>query len=182
MSKLQIRGEIEAVNEYGIRIKGDWYNYSKYPGKTVQDLPTHDRGETVIVQVNDKWIDRLAVVDPFEEDAPAARVRHSGRTKTVDFPAAGNDTTRGVQLIEAPVTNGTNGNYRKLMDGPMPARSERPAAASSGLTKDEQICRQCCVKAAAEAYQPTGDEPYETALAVITIARELEAWCMGRAA
>jgi hypothetical protein len=177
-TKTHVRGEIEAVNDFGLRIRGDWFNYSKYPGKTVADLAGHDRGDFVDLVVNDKWIDQLMIdpnrgADPYEEPV-AARVRYAGRDKVVDFPAAGNDTRRsGVREFDD-VT-------RQMVPAGTTVAKQRSSAAA-GLPKEEQICRQCCLKAAAEAYQPTGEEPFEVAIAVISIAKEFEAWAMGRMA
>jgi hypothetical protein len=55
-----ITGEVEAVNERGVKVNGAWLNFSKFA-----DVPRPEAGQTVAVTVRgDRWVQGLRVLTP----------------------------------------------------------------------------------------------------------------------
>ncbi len=50
----KIKGVVEVVNEKGIKIDGEWYNFSKY-----NRVETPSEGDEVEIEVREKWIKSL---------------------------------------------------------------------------------------------------------------------------
>src|SRR4051812_19226387 len=68
-AKQTIRGEVEQVNEKGVKIAGAWWNFSKYHA-----VPQPYRDELVELTVTEgtNWIEALVVI----EDSKGVAVRH----------------------------------------------------------------------------------------------------------
>src|SRR5689334_15591148 len=78
-----IRGEVEAVNEKGVRIGGAWYNFSRY-----HSVPSPYRDELVELTVleGEPWIERLVVL----EDSKGCTVtRQPNPDPAPDMPCVG---------------------------------------------------------------------------------------------
>ena len=78
-----IRGEVEAVNEKGVRIGGAWYNFSRY-----HSVPSPYRDELVepTVPEGEPWIERLVVL----EDSKGCTVLHQPEADPApDLPRGG---------------------------------------------------------------------------------------------
>jgi hypothetical protein len=57
-----IRGTVEAVNDKGVKVDGEWYNFSKYDEV---DIP--NEGDEVELEVAGKWIKNLTFIEERRE-------------------------------------------------------------------------------------------------------------------
>jgi hypothetical protein len=64
-----VRGEVEAVNDKGVRIAGQWWNFSRYHAVP---HPYRDARVEVTVTEGSNWIEALVVI----EDSKGVPVRH----------------------------------------------------------------------------------------------------------
>ena len=68
----KVRGIVETVNDKGIKIDGEWYNFSKY-----NRVETPSEGDEVEIEVREKWIKSLW-------NLTSAGQQREGRNHSVD--------------------------------------------------------------------------------------------------
>lgn len=117
-----IRGTIQTANERGIKVAGEWYNWSKFGPEADPFLEVGGPIELTVDGAG--WIKSYSDSEAAPEPQPAPK--------------------------RIAVTNGKNGNFRHMNDGP-DIELPRPAAPSTAaITKDQLIVRQVAIKAAAD--------------------------------
>lgn len=114
-NRTQVRGKVEAENPNGIRIAGEWYNWSRYPGKTQEELGatflrTGDHVDLVVS--SGKWIESIWT--------QAEETRQAGPTPPAD-------------------RTGTNGTWRHDHDGSAPRQR---SATAEAVERAEQAAAQ----------------------------------------
>lgn len=146
-----VTGQVEGVNDSGIKVDGFWFNYSKYPGKTLADLPMHSEGDVVDLKVKDKWIEQLS-----RREASSARSQREVRVPVEE---------------EAEEEPRPRRSARRVLAAP---------ADPDDAGMNFEVRRLAILSAAATAYQPTDEHPDDVAVSVLRIAELMESWVLGR--
>ena len=114
------RGEVEAVNDKGVRIAGQWWNFSRYHAVP---HPYRDEPVELTVTEGERWIEALVAI----EDSKGFPVRHQPDPKPPDqqahsapqrprAPSNGRERT-------IPASPSSRLRRRSRRVGPMPSRA-----------------------------------------------------------
>jgi hypothetical protein len=149
----QIRGRVEQTNEKGLKVDGQWFNWSQYTRSTVRP----DEGDDVELEIaRGKFINDARIVGKggqgalgFDDDDP-----FGGEAPAPPRAASGSQAARSA-----------------IPPSPAAARLATPNA-----DRNTEIRRLALIKAAADYAAARGIEPEE----VVTLAARWEEWVIER--
>lgn len=112
----QISGQVESVNEKGIKLGGAWYNFSKH-----HTVPAVTKGQSVTLDIEGgKWINGLTVngaTSALAPQATQAAPAPSTHPKSEKYSAAPDETTAlRLECLKIASAHMASRNYESASD------------------------------------------------------------------
>ena len=124
-SKVPVSGTIERVNEKGIKVNGEWFNFSKF----MSSVPTLREGDLIEFKSSKNFINEVSKVTPANGSAKSA----TAAPKASEAP----DTPKSESMPDGPGLSSVPPSPKD------PPRKEVPAADSAHGESDREELLKC---------------------------------------
>ena len=124
-SKVQVSGTIERVNDKGIKVNGEWFNFSKF----MSSVPTLREGDLIEFKSSKNFINEVSKVTPANGSTRSA----ANSPKTTE----GKETSKNEGKVDAPEPSSTPPSPKD------PPRQQAPDADSGHGESDREELLRC---------------------------------------